>query len=173
MSNQIKGINLEKIGLDSSAIICLAIDVKNLEYFKKHFCKFDRKFYFSVESEAEVIGVLINKYFFNPEDARATWKNISEEIELNLINWGENTKDKEFFFNEVKEINNMVAQSEKNPSLIIGDMDARIISNFYFKGIKKVYTLDKAFIKTCSELDIINLNFPKEFIQRMNTRSKK
>lgn len=165
MQIETKGIDFENIGLDSSMIICLAYDSRNLDEFKKDECKFDRKFYFSVESEAEVIGILINKYSFVPDNARAAWERVSEEIGLNLIRWGEDSEKKASFFDTVKEINKSVSKIEKDPLLIIGDMDIRIISSFYQKEIKKVYTLDKAFKKTCNVLEMETPYISKKFIR--------
>ncbi|MBU0959326.1 MAG: hypothetical protein KKB31_05265 [Nanoarchaeota archaeon] len=79
---EIKGIEYEKIGMDSSALICLAVHSYSLWAFKKEFCTPIRKFYFSVESKAEFIGVLINKYAISPEDARSLWEVVSNEISL-------------------------------------------------------------------------------------------
>jgi hypothetical protein len=172
MSIEIKGIDFEKIGLDSSAIICLAVNLRNLNEFKRNFCNFNKKYYFSIESEAETIGVLINNYDFSPEEARRLWKKVCSEINLNLIFWGKDQGEKDSFFKIVREINNSLTNNGKDATFFIGDMDIQIISNFYSKGIRKIYTLDRAFKKTCKELEMIPLKMPKEYIVRMEKKAK-
>ncbi|MBT4376052.1 hypothetical protein HOD29_01625 [archaeon] len=172
MSIEIKGIDFEKIGFDSSSIICLAVDPRNLNHFKANFCSFSKKYYFSVESEAETIGVLINKYSFSPSESRALWKKVCSEINLNLICWGKDLNERGSFFKIVREINNSLSNNGKDATFFIGDMDVQIISNFYSEEIRKIYTLDRAFKKTCKELGIITLKMPKEYLVRMEKKAK-
>ena len=168
---EIKGIDIEKIGMDSSAIICLAVNSNNLNEFKEKNYKLEKKIYFSVESEAEVIGVLINKYSFSPDKARTAWDMVSKEINLNLIRWGNKSDNKNIYFDAIKDVNKIVSDIYEGGK-IIGDMDIKIISSFWFGKMNSIYTLDKAFEKTCKGLKFQILSFPNEFIYRMNLAGK-
>ena len=155
----------DKVGLDSSAFIALVGCPSNLEDFKAKFYSVKEIFYYASISQKEFMGVLINRHFFDATEVRESWKRISNELNLNLISW--NDKNRGPYKNKVKAANNFLVKQENNESLRIGKPDLEIIASFLKEGIKKAYTLDRAFAKTCEILGIKINNLPEEYAKKI------
>jgi hypothetical protein len=154
----------EKIGMDSCAIIMLANCPSNLEDFKEKFYLLNQALYHTATTHHEVVGVLVNSYYFDKEDAKATWNKLIEGLNLNLIYWDKSNKENIKI--KVRQANEEVIKESGNKSLNIGEPDIKIISCFLYEGINKVYTLDRGFEKTCIKLGMTVLRLPREYITK-------
>ncbi len=157
--------DFEKVGMDSSALIAIVHCPSNLEEFRNKFYSCKEAFYHASVSESEVIGVLINKYFFQPSEARDAWNQLTAELNLNLIFWKDQTLAN--YRGQVVLANQELIKAEDNPRLEIGEADKSIISSFLKEDIKKVYTLDRAFEKTCNLLGMKVYRLPEEYLKRV------
>jgi len=154
----------EKIGMDTSALIMLSTCPSNLEDFKNRFCSVDRVFYHSAKVHHEIIGVLINTFYFDKNEAKEWWERLVKTLNLNIVYW--HKKFKEEIENRVIEANKQVILESGEKKFKIGLPDIKIISCFLNEGVNKVYTLDKGFRNTCIKLGIDVLMLPQEYIKK-------
>ncbi len=71
-----------KNGLDSSTIINMISTDPNFLYFKRGFPFPPNLFYFHEFSWPEVVGVLINKYDFSKDNAKAALKKLVKNVKI-------------------------------------------------------------------------------------------
>ncbi len=161
---QIEFKGFEKIGMDTCALIMLANCPSNLDDFKEKFYTVGQALYHTATIHHEVYRVLINKYYFDKEEAKDTWNKIIEILNLNLIYW--HKVYKEDIETRVRKANEEVVKESCDERLRIGEPDIKIISCFLYEGINKVYTLDRGFEKTCIKLGMIVLKLPREYINK-------
>ncbi|OGJ17367.1 hypothetical protein A3K73_06105 [Candidatus Pacearchaeota archaeon RBG_13_36_9] len=154
----------EKVGMDTSALLILAVPPSNLEDFKNKFFPAKTVFYHAAKVHHEIIGVLINNFYFDEEDAKKEWKRLAEELNLNIVYW--HKKFKEELEDKVRLANQQAVLKSGNRKLKIGEPDIKIISCFLNEGVNKVYTLDKGFEATCLELGIDVLKLPREYLKK-------
>ena len=154
----------EKVGMDTCALISLITCPSNLENFKNKFCSAGRVFYHSAKVHHEIMGVLINNFYFDKEEAKDGWKKLVETLNLNLIYW--HKKFKEGIEKKVRQANEQVVLESREKALKIGEPDIKIISCFLNEEINKVYTFDKGFEKTCLKLGMDVLRLPQEYTRK-------
>jgi len=156
----------EKIGMDTSALIILSTCPSNLEDFKDRFCPVERVFYHAAKVHHEIIGVLINTFCFDKDEAKEWWDRLVKTLNLNIVYWHKNFKEE--IENRVIEANKQVVLESGKSKFKIGLPDVKIISCFLNEGVNKVYTLDKGFGNTCIKLGIEVLMLPPEYIRKSN-----
>ncbi len=161
---QIEFKGFEKVGVDSCVLIMLANSRSNLEDFKEKFYNAKQVLFHTATNHHEVIGVLINKYYYDKDDAKAEWNNLLKDLNLNLIYW--HKVYKEDIELRVRKANEEIVRESGDDKLKIGEPDIKIISCFLYEGINQVYTLDKGFEKTCIKLGITGLRLPYEYIRK-------
>lgn len=154
----------EKIGMDTSVLLMLATCPSNLEDFKNRFCSLERVFYHSAKVHHEIMGVLINTFYFEKQEAKDGWNKLVETLNLNLIY--RHKKFREEIEKKVIETNKQIILESRDKKLKIGEPDIKIISCFLNEGINKVYTFDRGFEKTCLKLGMGVLKLPQEYIKK-------
>ncbi len=121
----------EKVGMDSCTLIRLITYPSNLEDFKNRFCSDGRVFYHSAIVHYEIIGVLMNTFYFNKKEAKEGWDKLVETLNLNLIYWHKNFKDE--IEEKVRQANKQVVLDSEEKTLKIGEPDIKIISCFKYQ----------------------------------------
>lgn len=142
-----------KNGLDSSTIINLMVvfDSEADELKQRGFTFPPHTFLYHKVSKSEVIGVLINKHNFTPEEAFQSLNKLVSQLNLNMI---DRRDSDEMFEKLAEEANNKVVKNSNNPRLKIGEKDIVIIGGFLREKINFVHSDDEGFLKTCEELEI-------------------
>ncbi len=154
-----------KNGLDSSMLINLIVvfDAKTNELSQRGFTFPPHTFFCHKISRAEIIGVLINKHNFTPEEAYDLFNKVASQLDLQII---ERRVSDEMFEKIAKEANNRVVQKFNNPKLKIGEKDIVIIGGFLREKINFVHSDDEGFLKTCQELEINTVPTPTLLSQK-------
>lgn len=133
---------MTKCGIDANVIIDLVLYQSSREYFKKKGYSFPDKFLCTLPQViGEIKGVLINKYDFKEEDADARINKVLKDFCIEKI--------KSFPIND--DIHIVEEIGEKYG---LNDEDIPIIYSFWKYHVKMVLVRDKAFQKTCEELNI-------------------
>ncbi len=114
-----------KNGLDSSTLINLIVvfDSKTNELSQRGFTFPPHTFFYHKVSRSEVIGVIINKHNFIPEEAYESFDRLVSQLDLRMI---ERRDSDEMFENLVEEANSKVVQKANNHRLKIGEKDIAI-----------------------------------------------
>ncbi len=154
-----------KNGLDSSMLINLIVvfDAKTDELSQRGFTFPPHTFFCHKVSRAEIIGVLINKHNFTPEEAHDSFNKVASQLGLQII---ERREPDEMFEKMAEEANNKVIQKFNNPRLKIGEKDMIIIGGFLREKINFVHSDDEGFLKTCEELGINTVPTPTLLSQK-------
>ena len=142
-----------KNGLDSSTLINLIIvfDSETNELKQRGFTFPPHTFYYHKISRSEVIGILINKHNFTPEEAYQSLNKLASQLVLHLI---DRYNSDEMFEKITEEANSKVIRKLNNQRLKIGEKDIIIISGFLREKVNFVHSDDEGFLKTCEELGI-------------------
>src|SRR3989338_5928160 len=142
-----------KNGLDSSTLINLIVvfDSKTNELSQRGFTFPPHTFFYHKVSRAEVIGILINKHNFIPDEAYESFNRLISQVDLRII---ERRDSDEMFEKLTEEANAKVVQKSNNPRLKIGEKDIVIIGGFLREKVNFVHSDDEGFLKTCEELEI-------------------
>lgn len=150
-----------KNGLDSSTIINLisAFDGKFEEFRKNGFTFPPNLFFYHEISRSEVIGVLINKHKFTPQEAREAFDAMVIEFDLGKIVHIPQTDT--LYKQIVENANKAVIKKFENPELEIGEADTLIIAGFLRENITFVHSGDQGFLKTCEELKMNIVPLPQ------------
>ncbi len=153
MSGMIKLKGFVKNGLDSSTLINLIVvfDSEISELGQRGFTFPPHLFFYHQISKPEVIGVLINKHNFTPEEAYQSFSRLVSQLDLQMI---ERRDSDELFEKLAEEANRKAIQKSNNPQLKIGENDAIILGGFVREKINFVHSDDEGFLKTCEELGI-------------------
>ncbi len=153
LSGMIKLKGFIKNGLDSSTLINLIVvfDSKTNELSQRGFTFPPHTFFYHKVSKAEVIGVLINKHNFTPEEAYESFNNLVSQLDLQII---ERRDSDEMFEKLVEEASSRVVKKSNNPRLKIGEKDIVIIGGFLREKVNFVHSDDEGFLKTCEELEV-------------------
>lgn len=153
MSGMIKLKGFVKNGLDSSTLINLIVvfDSEISELGQRGFTFPPHLFFYHQISKPEVIGVLINKHNFTPEEAYQSFSRLVSQLDLQMI---ERRDSDELFEKLAEEANRKAIQKSNNPRLKIGENDAIILGGFVREKINFVHSDDEGFLKTCEELGI-------------------
>jgi hypothetical protein len=154
-----------KNGVDSSMLINLIVvfDAKTEELSQRGFTFPPHTFFCHKVSRAEVIGVLINKHNFTPEEAYDSFNKVASQLDLQIV---ERRESDGMFEKLVEETNNRVIQKFNNPKLKIGEKDIVIIGGFLREKINFVHSDDEGFLKTCEELGINTVPTPTLLSQK-------
>ncbi len=153
MSGMAKLKGFVKNGLDSSTLINLIVvfDSESNELKQRGFTFPPHTFFYHKVSRSEIIGVLINKHNFTPEEAYQSLNQLASQLDLNMIN----RRDSDEMFEKLaEEANNEVVKKLNNPRLKIGEKDIIIIGGFLREKVNFVHSDDEGFLKTCEELEI-------------------
>lgn len=153
MTGMVKLKGFIKNGLDSSTLINLIVvfDSKTNELSRRGFTFPPHTFFYHKVSGSEVIGVIINKHNFTPEEAYQSFNKLVSQLDLQII---ERRDSDEMFEKLVEEANRRVVQKANNPRLKIGEKDIVIIGGFLREKVNFVHSDDEGFLKTCEELGI-------------------
>ncbi len=153
LSGMVKLKGFIKNGLDSSTLINLIVvfDSKTNELSERGFTFPPHTFFYHKVSRSEVIGVIINKHNFTPEEAYESFNKLVSQLDLIMI---ERRDSDEMFEKLVEEANNKVVRKSDNPRLKIGEKDIVIIGGFLREKVNFVHSDDEGFLKTCEELGI-------------------
>ena len=114
-------------------------------------------FFYHKVSRSEVIGVLINKHHFIPDEAYQSFNKLVSQLGLQII---ERRDSDEIFERLVVEANNKVVQKLNNPRFKIGEKDIIILGGFIREKINFAHSDDEGFLKTCEELGINTVPTP-------------
>ncbi len=153
LSGMIKLKGFVKNGLDSSTLINLIVvfDSKKDELKQRGFTFPPHTFFCHKVSRAEVIGILINRHNFKPEEAYESFNKLLSQFDLQII---ERRDTDEIFEKQVEEANNKVVQKFNKSKLKIGEKDIVIIGGFLREKVNFVHSDDEGFLKTCEELGL-------------------
>ncbi len=153
MTGMVKLKGFIKNGLDSSTLINLIVvfDSKTNELSQRGFTFPPHTFFYHKVSKSEVIGVIINKHNFTPEEAYGSFNQLVSQLDLRMI---ARQNSDEMFEKLVEEANSRVVQKANNLRLKIGEKDIVIIGGFLREKVNFVHSDDEGFLKTCEELGI-------------------
>ncbi len=154
-----------KNGLDSSTLINLIVvfDSEADELKQRGFTFPPHTFYYHKISKSEVIGVLINKHNFTPEEAYQSLNKLVSQLSLDMI---DRRDSDEMFEKLAEEANNEVVKKLNNPRLKIGEKDIVIIGGFLREKVNFMHSDDEGFLKTCEELGINIIPTPTQHSQK-------
>ncbi len=138
-----------KYGLDANVLIDLILYPKAKAYFKQKGYSFPDKFLCTLpQIIGEVKGVLINKY-------KHSTTQVNDEINRVL---------KEFFIEKLPRVpidSDIFLIEEKGVQYGLNEEDVTIIYGFWKLGIQLIMVRDTAFEKTCKDLNIKVVKWPR------------
>lgn len=166
----LKGLNVVKNGLDTNRLVNLIVRFKSSQNFKIAGFQFPPDlFYIHKVSFGEAVGILINKFNYNPKEAILIVREWRDAFQTREITRDEISKSYEKI---VENINNELVK-QKGAGYKIGEQDITIIAGFKKENITLVHVKDKGFEETCKKLDIQVIPTPKRDIQKEEEIKKK
>ncbi|PIN74541.1 hypothetical protein COV18_06585 [Candidatus Woesearchaeota archaeon CG10_big_fil_rev_8_21_14_0_10_37_12] len=139
---------LTKCGIDTNVLVDLILYPSSKEYFEQRGYSFpDKCLCITRQVLGETKGVLIHKYGFSEEKADKEIKAILDLFFIEILPYVSVYDDIE----EVERIGKKYSLNEE---------DIRIIYSFWKCNLKLVIVRDRAFEKTCEELNIQTVVWP-------------